>query len=137
MPSRTSPRVEQKGRGRAGHRWEYCRLPQSAAHLTFPIDHVIARQHGGSDRPHNLALACVPCNSKKGPNIATLDPADGRLVRLYHPRQDGWADHFAWSGGTLVGTSAIGRGTVALLAMNDLPQVALRQLLLDGGLMSP
>ena len=33
----------------ARHRCEYCQLPQSASRLRHQIDHIIARQHGGSD----------------------------------------------------------------------------------------
>jgi hypothetical protein len=36
----------------------YCRPPQSASSTTFPIDHVIARQHDGTDAVENLALSC-------------------------------------------------------------------------------
>jgi 5-methylcytosine-specific restriction endonuclease McrA len=46
-------------RGRDGHRCEYCGLAQSAIPLaTFHIEHITAKQHGGSDDPDNLALSC-------------------------------------------------------------------------------
>jgi hypothetical protein len=46
-------------RERAGDRCEYCLLPQSGLPIArFHIEHVIARQHGGTDAPDNLALAC-------------------------------------------------------------------------------
>ena len=32
---------------RAGSRCEYCRLPQHAVDLTFHVEHIIAKQHGG------------------------------------------------------------------------------------------
>ena len=41
---------------RAGGCCEYCLMPQAAHVLTFPIDHVIARQHGGETHESNLAL---------------------------------------------------------------------------------
>jgi hypothetical protein len=46
-------------RVRAGHRCEYCGMPQ--AQQSFPffhVDHIIAQQHGGTDEPDNLALSC-------------------------------------------------------------------------------
>jgi 5-methylcytosine-specific restriction endonuclease McrA len=44
---------------RAGSRCEYCGLPQEAdPFLTFHVEHVIAKQHGGRDDLSNLALAC-------------------------------------------------------------------------------
>ncbi len=47
-------------RSRARDGCEYCLMPQLAHVLTFPIDHVIARQHGGITSPENLALSCTP-----------------------------------------------------------------------------
>ena len=41
-------------RRRAVNRCEYCRLPQSALpHAPFHVEHVVAKQHGGSDDPVN------------------------------------------------------------------------------------
>jgi len=35
-------------RERAGHACEYCRMPEAFYPTTpFPLDHIIARQHGG------------------------------------------------------------------------------------------
>ena len=46
-------------RQRASNCCEYCRLPQATQpFVTFHIDHIIARQHGGTDNPDNLCLAC-------------------------------------------------------------------------------
>ena len=30
------------------------------------IEHCVPRNHGGTDEPKNLALACEPCNRQKG-----------------------------------------------------------------------
>ncbi len=43
---------------RAGHRREYCRVPQEFDRLPFEIDHIIAQKHGGATRASNLGLAC-------------------------------------------------------------------------------
>lgn len=110
---------------------EYCRLPQKLTPLPFQIDHIIARQHGGSSLTENLALACLPCNKHKGPNIAGLDPATGELERLFHPRRDPWIDHFVWHGAELVGRTPIGRTTIRVLAINHPDHVAVREALLD------
>jgi 5-methylcytosine-specific restriction endonuclease McrA len=45
-------------RERARHCCEYCQLPQAHSALTFPIDHIIAKQHGGRSTEDNLALSC-------------------------------------------------------------------------------
>ena len=79
----------------------------------------------------NLALACLHCNRHKGPNIAGRDVATGGLVRLFHPRQDRWSDHFAWSGAELVGRTPIGRITIHVLAINDPDFLAVRQVLIE------
>ncbi len=72
---------------RAEARCEYCRMPQACDELRFQIDHIIARQHGGLTRAGNLGLACYACNHHKGPNLAGIDPAAGRIERLFHPRR--------------------------------------------------
>ena len=112
---------------------EYCRLPESVSLLPFPIDHVIARQHGGRTVVENLAVACPDCHLHKGPNIAGLDPVTGELTPLFNPRRDRWEVHFEWRNASLVGLTPIGRATVQVLASNDAARVALRELLvLDG-----
>ncbi|MBI4600414.1 MAG: HNH endonuclease [Planctomycetes bacterium] len=73
------------------------------------------------------------CNLHKGPNIAGLDPHTGRLVRLFHPRRDAWADHFEWRGPLLLGRTPVGRVTVVVLAMNHPDQVTLREALIEEG----
>jgi len=113
-------------RRRASELCEYCRLPQSAFRRPFHIEHIVAKQHGGSDREDNLALACWICNFKKGPNLSGVDPLTGEIVRLFNPRLDHWATHFTALVGTLVrggveirGLTPIGRATVDVLGMND------------------
>jgi 5-methylcytosine-specific restriction endonuclease McrA len=49
----------------------------------FHVDHIIPKQHGSSDDPSNLALACYHYNLYKGPNLTGLDPdteGDGLAV---------------------------------------------------------
>ena len=121
-------------RDRAGDRCEYCRADQKHEPIgTFPIDHVIARQHGGETEVGNLCLSCLRCNRHKGPNIATLDPDTGQLTRLYNPRMDDWDTHFEWDGPLLVGKTSIGRGTIHCLNINDPLAVTLRSELMANG----
>ena len=82
-------------RRRAGNRCEYCLHPQEHTETTHHIEHIVARQHLGTDDPLNLALACIHCNSHKGPNLTGIDPDSGMIVPLFSPRQERWADHFA------------------------------------------
>lgn len=106
-------------RGRAGGRCEYCGLRQMALPLaSFHVEHIRAKQHGGSDDTENLALACHHCNAHKGPNLTGVDPQTGVIVPLYHPRRDAWDGHFARQGPIVLGLSPAGRATVRTLAMN-------------------
>jgi hypothetical protein len=125
--------IERAVRRRAGDQCEYCRVPAAAYVVPFQIDHVIALQHGGATDLGNLALACYHCNLHKGPNIASIDPASGGRVALFHPRTDVWADHFEWDGARVVGRSPVGRATVRLLAMNDPDASAVREALIAEG----
>lgn len=112
---------------RAGERCEYCNLHQSSFPLvSFHVEHVVAKQHGGSDQLENLCLACHWCNLFKGPNLSTL--VDGKLTRLFNPREDNWPEHFAEKEGQILGTTMIGIATVSLLNMNDPDRVELRRL---------
>jgi len=52
------------------------------------------------------------------------------MTRLFHPRQDQWHDHFAFTGSTIVGLTSIGRTTAWLLDMNSGERVELRKVLL-------
>jgi hypothetical protein len=113
---------------RAGTRCEYCRIPQEATPLIpFHVEHIVARQHEGSDNPSNLALACDRCNAYKGPNLASVAPDTGEIVPLFNPRQDAWNDHFRFDGGQIVGLTLTGQATVRLLNMNAPRRVQLRE----------
>jgi hypothetical protein len=115
-------------RQRAGNACEYCRIPQEATPLiAFHVEHIVSRQHGGSDDPAGLALACDRCNAHKGPNITSIDPETGAVTALFHPRTDLWSDHFAIHSGLLVGRTPSGRATVRLLNMNAARRVELRR----------
>lgn len=83
-------------RQRAHGRCEYCLLPESAFQRPFHIEHIVARQHGGQPTLENLALACHHCNLKKGPNLAGIDPYDGKLTALFNPRTARWCDPLMW-----------------------------------------
>lgn len=114
---------------RAGYRCEYCHLPQSAVDLTFHIEHIIAKQHGGHDDDENLALACDRCNHQKGPNLSSIDRESQTMVRLFHPRHDDWSAHFQFQGADIVGLTPTGRATADLLQMNAAHRRSLRAIL--------
>lgn len=50
--------LEKVVRRRARDCCEYCRLPEPFSSTPFEVEHIIAKQHGGSDVASNRALAC-------------------------------------------------------------------------------
>ncbi|MGZ3300064.1 MAG: HNH endonuclease [Isosphaeraceae bacterium] len=126
--------IKRSVRDRACHRCEYCRLPQAAQpYVTFHIEHVLPRKHGGSDDPSNLALACERCNAFKGTDLSGIDPDTGQVERLFDPRTQVWADHFELRGALILGRTSTGRATVAVLGMNEDRRVLLRAEILTLG----
>jgi hypothetical protein len=92
--------VRELVRRRAANRCEYCLLAQDDCSIC--------------------------CNLSKGPNLTGVDPATRQVVALFHPRRDGWADHFEARGAMIEGITSVGRATVHVLAMNDTRRVELR-----------
>jgi hypothetical protein len=130
--------LERLVRDRAGGICEYCRRPEKLSGLRFVLDHITAQKHKGLTTADNLALACDFCNLHKGSDIAGLDPSDGALSRLYHPRRDQWSEHFRLDPSAfLVGLTPVGRATIEVLSMNDDRQVAVRRSLINEGLLAP
>jgi 5-methylcytosine-specific restriction endonuclease McrA len=101
--------------------WKYCPDPLS-------VEHIIPRAQGGSNDESNLALSCQGCNGHKYVAVSATDPVSEKEVPLYHPRQDVWADHFAWNPGftEIIGKSPTGRATVERLHLNRESLVNLR-----------
>lgn len=114
---------------RAGHRCEYCRAPEAVFNLSLEVEHIIPVARGGEDTMTNWALACRARNLYKAAHLRGRDPDSEAVVRLFHPREDHWEDHFqvAPESGEIVGRTPIGRATVARLGINSAAQVAARQ----------
>jgi hypothetical protein len=104
---------------RASHRCEYCLLLSADHCWPFHVEHIVARQHGGTDSTDNLAYACPRCNRYKGTNLTGIDPETGRITPLFNPRIHGWHDHFESAGNLIEGKTDIGRATTRLLRMNS------------------
>ena len=128
-----SARLRQEVADRAGRRCEYCLISEQHSFSLHQVDHIIARKHGGGTELHNLALCCTLCNRRKGSDLASLDPATGELVSLFHPRRHHWNEHFDLRGGEIVPLSAHARATVHLLRLNRPDRVSERDLLVRKG----
>lgn len=102
---------------------------------SFSIEHIHPYERGGAHDLDNFAFSCQGYNNHKYTKTEGRDPEDGTLVGLFHPRQDRWTDHFAWSESftIIVGLTPTGRATVEALRLNRPGLVNLRRLLVDAG----
>ncbi|MBL8134126.1 MAG: HNH endonuclease [Anaerolineae bacterium] len=116
-------------RALAGYCCEYCRVAEEDRLSRLQIDHIVPVKHGGKDNTENLCLACLKCNSYKGSNVAALDPHTDDATKLYNPRHQIWAEHFAVNlDGTLTGISPEGRVTILVLRINEDSRVRHRRM---------
>jgi hypothetical protein len=112
---------------------EYCLIHQEDACFSFHIDHIVSRKQRGSTTSANLALSCLRCNVAKGTDPGTFIGRPPRLVRLYHPRQDRWDQHFRLAAARIVPLSDEGESTVRLLDLNAADRLLLRKTLIKAG----
>jgi hypothetical protein len=118
---------------RAGRRCEYCLLHYQHSYLPHQIDHIVSRKHGGASDPPNLAYVCIRCNLWKGSDVASIDPATGQLVKLFHPRQHRWEDHFILRGAELEALTEQAAATIRLLKLNHPKRIEERRMLAEAG----
>jgi hypothetical protein len=114
---------------RAGHRCEYCHAPEAVFNFPFEVEHVTPVARGGTDAATNWALACRSCNLYKSAHVTGVEPQALEEVRLFHPRDDRWEEHFRADAesGRIEGLTPTGRATVARLEMNSEAQVGARR----------
>jgi hypothetical protein len=123
-------------RERAERRCKYCQPDEEdSGRLSFQIEHIIARQHGGTDEPEALCYACAQCNWAKGPNLAGM--LAGKLYPLFNPRKQSWRRHFRWDQSVLVGKTKTGIVTIQVLNINEPARVMLRKNLFVEGRFPP
>jgi 5-methylcytosine-specific restriction endonuclease McrA len=118
---------------RAKGRCEYCLIHHDDAYMPHEVDHIYAEKHETATEEYNLCLSCAECNRNKGSDLASIDPLTNEIVRLFHPRQDHWHDHFELKDSTIQAKTAIGRVTIKLLKMNDPERLLERQILIESG----
>jgi HNH endonuclease len=119
--SSISKSLRQQVINEAGYRCEYCRTSSRLTGMPLVMDHILPSSLGGNDERENLSACCYRCNEFKGAKITANDPVTNESVSLFNPRLQGWLDHFQWAnGGThIIGITAIGRGTVLALRLNN------------------
>ncbi len=103
------------------------------------VEHITPLVAGGSSTVDNLCLSCYRCNEFKGPKTEAMDPLDGQLTPLFHPRQQRWHDHFVWNedGVSLSGLTPSGRATIEALRLNNDWLIQARRLWMLIGLQPP
>lgn len=111
-------------------RCAYCQTQQDISGVRLTVDHIVPESLGGATQLKNLCLACWGCNLYKAAQIAIFDEPTKQQIRLFHPQQQSWFDHFAWSADSslIVGNTATGRVTITALKMNRVELVIARQL---------
>ncbi len=135
MAKKISEKTKIQVKNRAKHLCEYCCCPFAFANQFFSVEHIIPKSKQGTNQLENLAYACQCCNGHKYNKTEGLDPVNQKLVSLFHPRKDNWADHFSWSDDFLFieGLSPIGRATIDTLDLNRESLVNLRAILFAFG----
>jgi len=124
-----SVEVDRNVRNISNNRCGYCLSPQKLVMARLEIEHIIPISKGGSNEESNLWLACPICNSHKAGKIEAIDPVTNKVVALFNPRTQKWAEHFAWSvdGIRILGKTVTGRATVkALILDNDFDALEVR-----------
>ena len=119
--SSISKSLRQQVINEASYRCEYCRTSSRLTGMPLVMDHILPSSLGGNDERENLAACCYRCNEFKGAKITANDPVTNESVSLFNARLQRWLDHFQWAnGGThIIGITAIGRGTVLALRLNN------------------
>ena len=133
MSSLISEELRRQVAARADHLCEYCLIHEEDGLLSFQVDHIMSRKHGGPTELENLAFACAFCNRQKGSDLGTVVPGTRNLVRFFNPRSDAWAEHFRLVGGTIEPLSQIGEGTARILGFNEPDRLLERELLIRIG----
>ena len=120
-------------------RCEYCQSPEAYSSTTYCLEHIEPLSAGGVTCLENIAFACQGCNGFKGDKTAVWDASCRKAVRLFHPRRDRWARHFAWSenGLEMVPKTLIARLTITTLKLNRPALRNLRRVLMQSMIHPP
>ena len=118
--SHISAQVRHQVAGHSRYRCGYCQSQQYLIGIQLTVEHIVPESLGGDTTLDNLCLACWDCNLIKGNRIAAIDPQSGIRVRLFHPNNQKWTEHFHWHHDNIriMGLTPTGRATVGLIKLN-------------------
>lgn len=104
----------------------YCRTAEFLTATTFEFEHIVPTSADGQTIDRNLCLSCSTCNRCKSTRQTATDPQTNEMVPLFHPQNQSWDKHFAWSKSAteIVALTSTGRATCLALKMNR-PQLVL------------
>ena len=122
--------IQRKIRSRFSNRCAYCQTSEDLSVAILEIEHIIPRSKGGGTDFANICLSCPTCNRYKADHTVAFDPITQQDVALFHPHQDNWADHFAWShdATVIIGLTPAGRATIEALRMNRTQMIRVRRM---------
>lgn len=134
-----NPAIRELVSERANGLCEYCRIPFLWSNDLFDVEHIRPKKHGGTDDLNNLAWSCSSCNAYKAAAVEATDPLTGEFAPFFHPRNDRWQDHFAWSEDSLFirGLTPTGRAVAERLHVNREQIINLRSALVAVGVHPP
>lgn len=117
---RPTPTQRRTVEARAGGVCEYCRCLRRYVPQPFNVEHIIPLARNGKTEIGNLAWACAGCNYYKHDKLTAIDPLTSKRVRLFNPRRQRWAEHFAWNADAtlMIGLTATGRATIKAFRLN-------------------
>ena len=120
------PELRREVADRAQFRCEYCLYPEMRSGFLHQVDHIVSRKHNGSTNLENLAYSCILCNRYKGSDVAGIHNRTGEAVRLFHPRQDRWPEHFRLRGAVIEPLTPEGEITAIILRFNQAERIVER-----------
>ena len=117
------------------YRCSYCQSQQNIMGTALTIDHIVPESLGGATSEDNMCLACWDCNLIKGNRTTAVNPQTGEIVRLFHPNQQVWENHFYWNeaGTHVLGITPIGKATTLALKLNRPTLLLSRQYWIQAG----
>lgn len=122
--------LQRQIRSRFANCCAYCQTAESLTVTTFEFEHIVPIAKSGETSFENLCLACPSCNRYKAVRQTAIDPTTQIEVRLFHPQQQGWAEHFKWNEAAteIIGLTPTGRATIVVLRMNRPQLLRVRQM---------
>ena len=122
--------LQRRVRERFANCCAYCRTAEDLTATTFEFEHIVSRSAGGETAFDNLCWSCPMCNRFKSDRSSALDPTTQVECPLFHPQRNRWPDHFTWNDEhtEIVGSTPIGRATIAALKMNRPQMVRVRRM---------